>query len=101
MPKDDGNVKVDMRMYTEMPRDETGDVIREGMGLNEDGTLGGKNNGPGYALRTRHLQPRRGIEEPWLPLMDYLPDRELLTNRELDDGILEFSASALGTQASL
>ena len=76
-----------MPEYSELPRDELGNLIRtEGM------------NGPGYALRMRHLQPKRGWEHPWLPLMDPLRDRETMMNLSLDDGYLDFSAPP---QASL
>eukprot|EP00747_Dinoflagellata_sp_TGD_P038175 gnl/TRDRNA2_/TRDRNA2_139509_c1_seq1.p1 gnl/TRDRNA2_/TRDRNA2_139509_c1~~gnl/TRDRNA2_/TRDRNA2_139509_c1_seq1.p1 ORF type:complete len:146 (+),score=21.81 gnl/TRDRNA2_/TRDRNA2_139509_c1_seq1:44-481(+) len=41
--------------------------------------------GPGYVLRSRHLAPKSGKTPPWMPLSDYLPDREMYLNSPLDD----------------
>ena len=68
-----------MEEYAEMPRDALGNLIR---------TQG--QNGPGYALRMRHLQPKRGTDHPWLALMDPMRDRETMMNLDLDEGHLEF-----------
>eukprot|EP01051_Picozoa_sp_SAG22_P000549 SAG22_NODE_16_length_32723_cov_26.404825_5_plen_99_part_00 len=57
-------------------------------------------SGPGYALRTRHLQPRRGKQTPWLPLASYLDDRQLLESRELEDGVLRFEPSGAAAAAT-
>jgi monooxygenase len=69
--------------YAEMPRDALGNLIRK-PGV----------NGPGYALRMRHLQPKRGMDHPWLPLMDPMRDRETLMNADLDDGHLDFTGGS-------
>eukprot|EP01043_Picozoa_sp_COSAG02_P021668 COSAG02_NODE_1107_length_14540_cov_61.060661_5_plen_150_part_00 len=80
-----------MEEYAEMPRDALGNLIRkEGQ------------NGPGYALRMRHLQPKRGTDYPWTALMDPARDRETMMNVDLNDGHLRFStASQSRRQASL
>merc|ERR1712196_7206 len=76
----DDTVKVDESAWREIPRDANGELLREGMGMN-----GGFNNGPCYSLRTRHLQPRRGTKAPWMPLMSYLEDRQMLQSRPTED----------------
>ena len=71
-----------MEEYAEMPRDAVGNLIRKP-----------GQNGPGYALRMRHLQPKRGTKHPWVPLMDPARDRETMMNLDLDEGHLRFRAS--------
>jgi hypothetical protein len=80
-----------MEEYTEMPRDAIGNLIRKQ-----------GQNGPGYALRMRHLQPKRGTDYPWTALMDPARDRETMMKVDLNDGYLCFrSDSQSHRQASL
>ncbi len=45
---------------------------------------------PGYVMRSLHLMPKQGTEEPWRHLQDYLLEKDLLPAADLDDGTLVF-----------
>jgi hypothetical protein len=45
---------------------------------------------PGYLLRSMHLLPRQGANEPWRHTQDYWADRDTIPNADLADGTLVF-----------
>jgi len=50
-----------------------------------------ENFNPGYLVRTQHLMPRRGVDEPWTWGADYSVEKVELAKADLDDGSLRFS----------
>ena len=50
-----------------------------------------ENFNPGYLMRTQHLMPKRGANEPWTWGAEYTSERMLLAEADLDDGTLRFS----------
>lgn len=50
-----------------------------------------ENFNPGYLMRTQHLMPKRGANEPWTWGADYRAERALLAEADLEDGTLVFS----------
>lgn len=46
---------------------------------------------PGYMKRGLHMFPRQGDHSPWQNTQNYLLDKKLLGEAELDDGVLQFS----------
>lgn len=53
---------------------------------------------PGYMLRVMHLFPKQGDREPWINPQDYRKDRRTFLAGPLEDGVLEFAASAKPAQ---
>jgi monooxygenase len=50
-----------------------------------------ENFNPGYLMRTQHLMPKRGANEPWTWGAEYSAERTQLAEADLDDGTLHFS----------
>jgi hypothetical protein len=48
----------------------------------------------GYMQRVMHLFPKQGDKAPWLNTQNYVEDRKLLSERAVDDGVLQFSNPA-------
>jgi hypothetical protein len=48
------------------------------------------NFNPGYLTRSLDKMPRQGATQPWRLEHDYLLERDLLANADLDDGTLEY-----------
>ncbi len=46
---------------------------------------------PGYMKRGMHLFPKQGDHAPWQNTQNYLLDRKLLGEADLEDGVLQFS----------
>lgn len=46
---------------------------------------------PGYILRVLDKLPKTGTREPWKLKQNYFYDKKVLTNKDVNDGILEFS----------
>ena len=63
--------------------------------MGEDATMEAENPfkdfQPGYMKRGMHLFPKQGDHAPWQNTQDYLVDRKLLGEAELEDGVLQFS----------
>jgi hypothetical protein len=49
----------------------------------------------GYMQRVMHLFPRQGDKAPWLNTQNYIEDKRLLSERAVDDGVLQFSNPAV------
>ena len=45
----------------------------------------------GYMQRVMHLFPKQGDKAPWLNTQNYAEDKKLLSDRAVDDGVLQFS----------
>ena len=45
----------------------------------------------GYMQRVMHLFPKQGDKVPWLNTQNYTEDKKIIENREIDDGVLQFS----------
>ena len=45
----------------------------------------------GYMQRVMHLFPKQGDKAPWLNTQNYTEDKKIIENREIDDGVLQFS----------
>lgn len=50
-----------------------------------------KNFQPGYMKRGLHLYPKQGDHAPWQNTQNYLLDKKLLGEANLEDGVLQFS----------
>ena len=48
----------------------------------------------GYMQRVMHLFPKQGDKAPWLNTQNYAEDKKLLSDRAVDDGVLQFSNPA-------
>ena len=48
----------------------------------------------GYIQRIMHLFPKQGDKAPWLNTQNYAEDKKLLSDRAVDDGVLQFSNPA-------
>jgi len=48
----------------------------------------------GYMQRVMHLFPKQGDKAPWLNTQNYAEDKKLLSERAVDDGVLQFSKPA-------
>jgi cation diffusion facilitator CzcD-associated flavoprotein CzcO len=49
-----------------------------------------ENFNPGYLTRSLHLMPKQGPDRPWRLEHDYMQEKELIPNADLDDGSLEY-----------
>lgn len=49
-----------------------------------------ENFNPGYVMRSLHLLPRQGDQDPWRFEHDYFAERDILPVCELDDGVLKY-----------
>jgi hypothetical protein len=45
---------------------------------------------PGYLMRSMHLLPRQGADQPWRHTQDYWADRDDIPDADLDDGALVY-----------
>ncbi len=45
----------------------------------------------GYMQRVMHLFPKQGDRAPWLNTQNYREDKKLLSERNVEDGVLQFS----------
>jgi cation diffusion facilitator CzcD-associated flavoprotein CzcO len=54
----------------------------------------------GYMMRSLHVMPQQGSEQPWKLETDYFVERELLPLADLDDGALRFVARRAGASAA-
>ena len=45
----------------------------------------------GYMQRVMHLFPKQGDKAPWLNTQNYREDKKLLSERNVEDGVLQFS----------
>ncbi|MBQ91026.1 MAG: FAD-containing monooxygenase EthA [Acidimicrobiaceae bacterium] len=45
---------------------------------------------PGYLMRSMHLLPRQGANQPWRHTQDYWADRDDIPDADLDDGALVY-----------
>ena len=43
---------------------------------------------PGYLMRSLHLMPKQGTEEPWRFTQDYWSEKDEFPAADLDDGAL-------------
>lgn len=50
-----------------------------------------ENFNPGYLTRSMHLMARQGEHQPWIMMHEYVAEREVLANADLDDGTLLYS----------
>jgi cation diffusion facilitator CzcD-associated flavoprotein CzcO len=48
----------------------------------------------GYMQRVMHLFPKQGDKAPWLNTQNFIEDKKLLSERAVDDGVLQFSNPA-------
>ncbi len=48
------------------------------------------NFNPGYLVRSMHLMPRQGPDDPWRLRHDYTSEKDILPHADLDDGSLVF-----------
>ena len=55
----------------------------------------------GYVQRSLHLFPREGERDPWELSMNYLKDRRMLRDVQIEDGLLRFTPAAAGQPASV
>ena len=49
-----------------------------------------ENFNPGYIMRGLHLLPHQGDRPPWQHLQDYMSEKDILPNVDLNDGTLEY-----------
>ena len=52
----------------------------------------------GYIQRSKHLQPKNGVNYPWRLNQEYVADRKLMAKDPVDDGILSFTAPSANAQ---
>ena len=45
---------------------------------------------PGYLLRSMHLLPRQGANEPWRHTQDYWAEKTAIPTIDLEDGAFEY-----------
>ena len=48
-----------------------------------------ENFNPGYLMRTQHLMPKRGANEPWTWGAEYTKEKVQLAEADLEDGTLQ------------
>ena len=53
----------------------------------------------GYMQRVMHLFPKQGDKAPWLNTQNYMEDKQLLGERAVDDGVLQFTNPAVESVA--
>ncbi|MDT5328476.1 MAG: hypothetical protein QOF25_5628 [Mycobacterium sp.] len=53
----------------------------------------------GYVQRAKNTMPRQGSKNPWKVLMDYGMDSKMLLHDPVDDSLLQFDTTAVGTVA--
>ena len=83
------------RLLTEMEERGATKVVPVLRAEDADMALGSwvdpENFNPGYLMRTQHLMPKRGANEPWTWGAEYSAERTQLADADLDDGTLRFS----------
>ncbi len=52
----------------------------------------------GYIQRSKHLQPKNGVNYPWRLNQEYVADRKLMAKDPVYDGILSFTAPSANAQ---
>lgn len=55
----------------------------------------------GYMQRSMHLLPRQGRAEPWTNNQDYLRDRKVIKQLDVNDGVLVFSGHNMGVRSQV